>query len=302
MRQGPRATHALKISPEGAPFVTRVVCGGLVALDLVLDVAAHPTAGDKHRAPASRLSVGGGACNAAVAIARLGGHAMLVGTVGDDAFGEILRARIRDIGIDDSLLRTSTKTRTSHSAITITPDGERTIVNFRVDAEMDSAALLPDRLAFEAALADTRFPIMAEALMGAARRRRVPGVMDAEAPVAPALKALRAASHVAFSSQGLQDFCGGADGRALEEASARLGRWVGVTRGADPVSCHDGTSMIDVPVPDVTPIDTLGAGDTWHAAFALALAEGATETEAIQSANETAAQKVCRLPPWDEPT
>lgn len=60
--------------------------------------------------------------------------------------------------------------------------------------------------------------------------------------------------------------------------------------------------MIDVPVPDVIPIDTLGAGDTWHAAFALALAEGATETEAVETANETAAKKVCRLPPLNEPT
>lgn len=121
---------------------------------------------------------------------------MLVGTIGDDAFGEILRARIRDIGIDDSLLRTSTSTKikTAHSAITITTDGERMIVNFRADAEMDSVALLPDRLAFGAALADTRFSIMAETLMSATRRRRVPGVMDVEAPVALALNALRASS------------------------------------------------------------------------------------------------------------
>ena len=282
--------------------MTRVVCGGLVALDLVMDVVAHPTAGEKHRATASRLSAGGGACNAAAAIVRLGGHAMLAGTLGDDALGEILRAQIRALGIDDSLLHTSKKTRTAYSAITITPDGERTIVNFRDDSAMNTPCPLSDGLSFGAALSDTRFPAMAAALMCAARRAGVPGIMDAEAPVAPAALALREASHTAFSSQGLQDFAGGTDGRALAEARLHLGNWVSVTRGPAPVLCHDGGTLIEVPVPEVTPTDTLGAGDTWHGAFALTLARGATEVEAVQAANAAAANMICRVPPWDAPT
>jgi sulfofructose kinase len=45
---------------------------------------------------------------------------------------------------------------------------------------------------------------------------------------------------------------------------------------------------------DVPVVDTLGAGDVWHGAFALALAEGLRETDAIRFASAAAALKVQR--------
>jgi hypothetical protein len=67
-------------------------------------------------------------------------------------------------------------------------------------------AVLPDR--FDAALADTRWPDGAAALMRTARERGLPGVLDAEAPVREAEAALYLASHIAFSAQGLRDWAG----------------------------------------------------------------------------------------------
>jgi sulfofructose kinase len=45
---------------------------------------------------------------------------------------------------------------------------------------------------------------------------------------------------------------------------------------------------------DVTVVDTLGAGDVWHGAFALALAEGRDEEAAVRVASAAAALKVQR--------
>jgi sulfofructose kinase len=45
---------------------------------------------------------------------------------------------------------------------------------------------------------------------------------------------------------------------------------------------------------EVPVVDTLGAGDVWHGAFALALAEGRGEAQAVQYASAAAALKVQR--------
>ena len=42
-------------------------------------------------------------------------------------------------------------------------------------------------------------------------------------------------------------------------------------------------------------VDTLGAGDTWHGAFAVRLAEGADEAEAVRFASAAAALKCTRF-------
>jgi sulfofructose kinase len=49
--------------------------------------------------------------------------------------------------------------------------------------------------------------------------------------------------------------------------------------------------VVHVPAFTITAVDTLGAGDVWHAAFTLQLAKGASEHAAIVFANAAAALK-----------
>jgi sulfofructose kinase len=72
-----------------------------------------------------------------------------------------------------------------------------------------------------------------------------------------------------------------------------LSAWACVTDGEHGVFVAGGGH---VPALPVQAVDTLGAGDVWHGAFALRLAEGAEETEAIRFANAAAALKCAR--PW----
>lgn len=271
-----------------------VICAGLIAADLVFQVAAHPDKGSKNRASNSRMIGGGGARNAAVAIARLGGTASLAGAVGEDALGAFIRESLAEQGVAAQHLRCLTGVRTASSAILITPDGERTIINHRDAALFDGGVTLPDGFPFDAALADTRWPQGAADVLLAARRAGKPGVLDAEAPVEHALDALQAASHIVFSEQGLSDFMGASDAAALRGAAQRLGVWVAVTRGAEPVLCHDGQNMTEVATFPVQAQDTLGAGDVWHGAFVLALAQGLAPLVAARRANAAAALKVAR--------
>ena len=71
--------------------MTKVVCGGLITVDLLFDVPGHPDLGQKVRAQSSRIEPGGGALIAASAIVALGGRAALVDAVGDDSLGDLVR-------------------------------------------------------------------------------------------------------------------------------------------------------------------------------------------------------------------
>ena len=71
--------------------------------------------------------------------------------------------------------------------------------------------------------------------------------------------------------------------------------WVGVTLGADGFLWRDGATEHRAPAPAVKAIDTLGAGDVWHGAFTLALAERMPVGAAARFANAAAAIKCTRF-------
>jgi sulfofructose kinase len=269
-----------------------VICTGLVTVDVVYDLETFPVEGRKSRASAARIIAGGGALNAAATVASLGGHAMLAASVGDDEFGHIVRRRLSDLGIDDSLIRVLPGVPTAHSAVLVTSGGERTIVNRR-DPNLFGAwsTIIPS--GFDAVLADTRWPAAALALFEAARSEGRPAILDVEAPVSHAREALSRATHLAFSEQGLEDFAPGAAAKAL--AHVPDGTWACVTRGTAPVLCRAPTgNLYEMPTFPTQAVDTLGAGDAWHGAFALGLAEGLGEADAVLRANAAAAVKVTR--------
>lgn len=270
----------------------QIICAGLIAADLVFEVPSVPVKGSKNRAAASQMITGGGALNAASAIASLGGEVSLAGAIGDDLFGDFLRQKMRDRGISDRYVSVIPGVATSRSANLITPDGDRTIINYRDAALVPEALTLPTPFPFDAALVDTRWPEGAAQIVKAARHAGKPAVIDAEAPVAMAEVALTHASHIVFSEQGLTDYAGSCDGRALKEVAKKLGAWCAVTRGASPALCHDGQDLTEVPTFPTLAANTLGAGDVWHGAFTLALVRERSAVDAVHWANAAASLKL----------
>lgn len=270
----------------------KILCAGLIAVDMVFGLPDYPAKGTKSRAHSSYMIPGGGVLNAASAIATLGGDAHLAGAIGNDMFGAFLRYHMSRRHIDHTLVATLAHAQTSRSAILLNADGDRTIVNHRDAALCPDDFRLRDPFPADAVLLDTRWPDGAAVIAKAAQRAGKPVVIDAEAPVSLAAAALKHASHVVFSEQGLDDFAGGRDCAALTRAAAELGVWCAVTRGAQSVLCHDGQTICDIPTFASTACNTLGAGDVWHGAFALALARAIPEPDAVRFANAASAVRV----------
>jgi len=277
--------------------MTKIVTTGVAVLDFVFFLDEMPRLAEKYRAQGAQITGGGGGANASAAIARLGGHAVLASRLGSDQVADMIAAGLEADGVDCAMLRRFEGRRSSFSSVFIDQSGERQIVNYRdPDLPMDAGwlkAALPD--AFDAGLADTRWPDGAEALMEAARERGLPGVLDAEAPIREAEAALHLASHVAFSAQGLRDWAEHDDlDKALADVAIETGAFVCVTDGAKGVRWRQGTDFGFEPAYVIKPLDTLGAGDVWHGAFALRLGEGASPWEAIRFASAVAAIKCTR--------
>lgn len=278
--------------------MTTVLLAGVAVVDFVFLVDEMPSKPEKYRAIDSSIVGGGCAASAAVAVARLGGRAQLASRLGGDRIGEIIRSDLISDGVDCRYIQSFPEARSPYASVLIDKHGERQIVSFRDPNIPADAEWLISQLGsgFDVALADTRWPAGALAIMTAAREQSKPGVIDAEAPVAEAIDALKAASHIAFSAQGLRDYSGHEDiVGALREAAVQTGAWVCVTDGPNGVTFLDGDAEKTILPPQVDVVDTLGAGDAWHGAFALALGEGAGELQAIRFANAVASLKCSRF-------
>jgi sulfofructose kinase len=103
-------------------------------------------------------------------------------------------------------------------------------------------------------------------------------------------------THAAISLQAAAEMTGEHDpARALEALRKRFSSWLAVTDGANGVFWTDGEAIRHTPAFRVEAVDTLGAGDTWHGAFALGLAEGMGEARAVRYASAVAAIKCTRF-------
>lgn len=240
-------------------------------------------------ARAYRVDLGGPGAVGAVTVARLGGEACFFGRRGDDAAGEEVESRLRREAVETSALRICPGASTPVSGIVIDPDGERYIFPYAGGAFPDEAAWIPlEGLdSVQAVCVDSRWPAGAMRLAAAARRRELPVVLDLDQENAEAWRLAGVATHV-IADEELAAAHGGVD--AVLEGISALGSWGAVTLGAGGVVHRGGR----VPAFRISPRDTTGAGDVFHGAFTLALAEGRNEAFALAFASAAGAQR-CAL-------
>jgi len=280
----------------------RILCTGIAVLDEVFRVGEFPVADTKGDA-SEFVSVGGGcAANAAVAIARLGGRASFAGPLGGpsgkEAVGDRILAGLKRENIDCAACVRVKGVPSSISAIFVNARGERTIVNHRDNRLAAALPKNPDKLAAAAdvVLADNRFPEFVLPICKAARARQIPVVLDADKPTRASDRLFSLASHIIFSTEGLCATVGTSDlGAALASIGRRTRSFLAVTNGPNAVLWRDGSVIREMPVFTIDAVDTLAAGDVFHAGFALALAEGRDVLDAMRFAAAAAAVKCMRF-------
>ncbi len=262
-----------------------ILCAGIAVLDEVFRVSAFPMPDTKVQASEFITIGGGNAANAAVAIARLGGEAYFAAPLGVDAVGDRLIESLQREGVECVGCVRVPGARTPVSAIFVDARGDRTIANYR-DHRLNDV------------LADNRFPDFVLPICRAAMARGIPVVIDADKAEDHRQPLFKAATHVIFSAQCLRAAARTDDlPLGLAQMGTLTDAFLAVTDGPRPVLWYDRSraTIRATPVFAVKAVDTLGAGDVFHGAFALALVEGRGVEDALRFAAAAAGLKCSRF-------
>lgn len=272
----------------------RVCVVGALHRDLVVRALRFPQPGETVAGEGFALHVGGKGANQAVAAARLGARVTLIGALGDDEWGGVVRAALAAEAIDLTELVTAPRTHTGVGVITVTPGGENTIVV----APGADHALSPDdmdRSAGPIADADVLLvqgemrPETTLKAMEIARNSNTFVLFNAS-PVGPLPEGFLRQVDMLVVNQGEAVELLGEGAREVGPAGlcrrlASLGpEKVVLTLGAEGALHFNGTELEHAEAFPMTSIDSTGAGDAFAAALGVLRAEGARLKDAVRFA------------------
>ena len=298
----------------------RLTVLGSLNMDISVTVRALPGPGATVLGGAAQFTPGGKGANQAVAAARLAAGAgirvSMIGCVGDDDFGRTLRASLNDEGVDEDAVRSVTGTPTGIAMITVDAAGENTITvapgaNGEV-GEQDIARLGETAGQFANVLViSAEIPVAAinaalDATAGGPSGGALTVVNLAPAPPRPAaldilkrrpdwlvVNESEAGAILGPPVAGLADAARAS--AALVAAGARNAVVTAGAAGAAYAQAHSGEpSSRTVRAFAVEARDTVGAGDTFVGALAVALAGGIPPAEAVTAAAAAAATAATR--------
>lgn len=262
---------------------------GYACVDINFKARHHPGADEKLRASAMHTCGGGPAANAAVTIARLGGRAAFAGYLGKDAFGEAHLRELEAEGIDTSGIARG-DSPTPVACVTIKPDGQRSIIDYCPGESLAAEDAI--RLASQSPrvlLLDGHQPLLSAKLVDEARAMGIPSVLDAGSVHDGTLMLYNKVDYLITSEKFARDFSNEEDPRVALAALDGAAPFVACTWGKEGVFWQDDEGQHHMAAFDIVPVDTTGAGDAFHGAFALGLAEGLSIRANLRRASATAA-------------
>jgi ribokinase len=278
---------------------------GSLNMDISVTVPRLPGPGATVLGSAARFTPGGKGANQAVAAARLGADVHMVGCVGDDDFGRRLLAAQRAEAIDADAVRVVDGVPTGLAMIAVDEAGENLIIvapgaNREVGPPDVAAATASPRDVLVIS-AEIPVPAITQALGQAGRciLNLAPASPQASALVAASgthldwlvVNESEAAAVLGWPVSGLADAQ-----RAAAELVAQGPRHAVVTAGAHGAALADGPNGAQVIEGfRVHAVDTVGAGDTFVGALAVALAAGVPAPDAVRAAAAAGAAAVTRL-------
>ena len=272
-------------------------------MDLVIRAARVPQGGETILGEGFLSNPGGKGANQAVAVAKLGGEAYMVGCVGRE-FGADLLETLQKYGVHADHVRRETDL-SSGIAVIIVADGDNRIIldtasNGRTDEALVARAFADAKEGdYLLVQLEIGLPTVAYALKEAKKRGMITVLNPAPAAKLP--QALYADCDWFVPNQTEAQFYTGiypSDETSIRKCAEKLGKLgvknVLITLGTDgSASVSKGVFRRVDPVPAAA-VDTTAAGDTYVGAFVTRLSEGAEIETAMHFASTASALTVTR--------
>ncbi len=256
--------------------MTGIVVVGSLNADLVVRTERFPQPGETLHGSDLAILPGGKSANQAVAAGRLGGTVRMIGAVGDDGNGTLLRESVASAGVDTTHVAVRQGVATGTAVITVDAAGENTIVI----SGGANATLTPEDLpadAFDGAgVLGLCLEVSLDVVLAAARAGHAAG--------AAVLTNLSPFGAVPQELLDLTDVLLVNEHEAAALGDHGVARSI-VTRGGAGCVVHDGDAEpVEVAAVRVDPVDTTGCGDAFTGAVALRLDAGDSLVEAARFA------------------
>jgi len=284
----------------------RIAVVGSANTDLITFTDVFPRPGETLFGKSFDLGFGGKGANQAVASRLCGADVLMVAKVGDDLFGQATINNFASFGIDTTHVQIVAGTPTGVAPIFVEPNGQNRIIvvkgaNDRLGpADVDAAAA--DLRRMDAIILQFEVPL--ETIYYTIRFARAHGIrcIVNPAPAVPANLAELAGADYFIPNESEAEQLTGLPVRSEAEAAACAAalidkgfRRVVITLGARGSLVADAAGHTYVPPFAVTASDTTGAGDAFIGSFAVFLAEGVPEQDAVARANLYAALSTTRI-------
>ncbi len=268
-----------------------VLCVGHACYDLTFSVDHHPTADEKIFAESCVGCGGGPAANAAVIAARLGFRSAFAGYLGNDPYGDRHWHEFLENNVDDRFLVRGDNP-TPLSAILVKPDGKRALINYKGETQPLPANTLDfSQISARVVLFDGHEPELSPPLADYCRSRKIPTVLDAGSVHRGTLALLDKVDYLVCSEKFACQFAGNEE-TALTKLTEKS--VVVITLGERGLIWQRGGERGHSPAFAISPIDTTGAGDAFHGAFAAAVAAGMSWHDTLRYASAAGAFCCCR--------
>ncbi len=247
-------------------------------------------------------------------VARVGGRAAVIGSVGEDPFGRMIRERLSADGVDITHLAMSSKKTTGTAFVSYFESGERIFV-FHMDGtaadDFQSAPSLPDGSTLHISGASLGNPRIRAVVENLVEQVRETGTISYDPNIRPEL--MKDPCVRTFIDQVVQDcdillpsdadidflFPGQTPEQVIDTALTDGKKIVVVKRGSQGVVGSDGTDLVRLPAHSVGEVDPTGAGDCFCGALIGLLDQGQTFREALIAANMAGALHVTRRGPME---
>ncbi|WWB85130.1 ribokinase [Priestia aryabhattai] len=276
--------------------MAKVTVIGSSSMDLVVTSNIRPGAGETVLGESFKTVPGGKGANQAVAAARLGANVSMIGCVGEDHYGKAILENFKSNGVSVENVKSVTDSD-SGTAHIILAEGDNSIVVVKGANDYitpDYVEKAKEKIK-EADIVLIQQEIPEETVEYVAQlcqELKVPLLLN-PAPARP-LKAevIEQVSYITPNEHEAELLF---EGKEKEEVLKQYPNKLFITEGKQGVRYFNGEKEVLVPSYQVETIDTTGAGDTFNAALAVALAEGMGFEKGIQFANRAASLSVTKF-------